>query len=110
MTCSMDIPEEYDHPDFKNVCIDIIQRCSKAKVGVGIHMSQLTTPIEGYQEMIDAGMNWVPFGSDIGVLMYEMGRHLKGFRDKMGDVYEKTGGDGLNIASCLTGLIESDRK
>ena len=36
ITCSMGIPEEYEHPDFIRTVCDIIKRCRKAGVGVGI--------------------------------------------------------------------------
>ena len=38
ITCSMEIPEEYDNPEFVRTVVDVIKRCRKAGKGVGIHM------------------------------------------------------------------------
>ena len=36
ITCSMEIPEEYEHPEFVQTITDVIKRCRKAGKGVGI--------------------------------------------------------------------------
>ena len=103
LTCSMDIPEEYEHPEFRRVLEDIIVRCERTGVGVGVHMSQLSTSLEGYLELIQKGMNYVLFGSDVGVLMKGMGDGLRTFREAMGDSFV-AGTEETNrpVASCLT--------
>lgn len=85
MTVSMEIPEEYDHPDFVAVLDDIIARCGKAGVGVGAHLSQAVAPDSRFEALIDRGMNWVLYGADIALVVTEMNDRLNGFRKHAGD-------------------------
>ena len=87
MTTSMEIPEEYDHPDFVAVVDDIIGRSRQAGLGVGVHFCQSATNDDRYKRLIDKGMNWVLYGSDIALLECEMSKRLRGLRDHVGDTY-----------------------
>ena len=37
LSCSLGIPEQYDHPDFLNACETIFNKARKASVGAGVH-------------------------------------------------------------------------
>ena len=87
LTTSMEIPTEYDDLEFRKVLDDIIKRCRQAGIGVGIHLSQTAVSEERCKELMEKGMNWVLYDADITLLIFEMGRRLKEFRDHMGDTY-----------------------
>ena len=84
MTVSMEIPEEYDHPDFAALVEDIVARCKKAGVGVGVHYSQRTATDDRFRELIDLGMNWILYGADITLVDTGMRKSLSALRDHAG--------------------------
>ena len=102
MTVSMDLPAEYDHPDFLRMLHDIIKRCNKAGIGVGVHLSQLANSDQRFKELIDKGMNWIVYGADIALLISEMRKRLRNFRDHMEDTYTDPSDTATPpAASCL---------
>ena len=62
ITCSMGIPVEYSNPDFIKVIVDVVKRCRRLNVGVGIH-TNLNNP--AFKPFFDAGMNFLLDASDI---------------------------------------------
>ena len=102
LTTSMDIPEEYGHPEFVAVVDDIIRRCRQAGIGVGVHFSQTVTSDQRYRELLEKGANWMLYGADIALLVSEMRKRLRSFRDHMGDSYEAGEGADGSVQSCLT--------
>ena len=102
MTVSMDLPNQYDHPDFVKMLDDIIERCRKGGIGVGAHLSQSTNSDQRFKELIEKGMNWVLYGADIVLLTLEMNKRLREFRDHMGDTYTNAPDTAAPpAASCL---------
>ena len=64
MTCSLGIPEQYDHPLFKAAVNTIIKKARKKKVGVGIHAFYPS----GFKQEIEwakQGANLIVHSSDI---------------------------------------------
>jgi 4-hydroxy-2-oxoheptanedioate aldolase len=101
VTCSMDIPLEWNNPAFVKVINDIIVRCRAANIGVGVHLSQIITTDEQFIEMMKLGLNWVLYGADVAVLIQEMPKRLKILREAMGDTFTREGGDAPPAASCI---------
>lgn len=106
MTLSMGIPEQYTHPDFDAVLGTIISKCRAAGKGVGIHFSQTVSPDERYIEYMRKGMNWVLYGADVAILLNRMTTSLAGFREAMGDGFERDPDSPGGPSSCL-GLPDS---
>jgi len=62
ITCSMGIPLEYDNPGFISLMVDVVSRCRRMGVGVGMHGSA-TNP--DYRPLLDAGANFMLDAADI---------------------------------------------
>jgi len=101
MTVSMDIPEQYDHPEFVAMLEDILTRCKAAGVGAGVHLSQMVADDTRFTNLIEKGMNWVLYGADIALLVGEMRKRLDGFRTHMGDTYAGRQDNQVSASSCL---------
>lgn len=101
LTVSMEIPEEFEHPDFVRVVDDIVMRCRDAGLGVGVHLSQMVAQDDRFRALLDKGMNWVLYGADIALLVSEMRRRLDGFRSEMKDTYVRGAAENGEPASCL---------
>jgi 4-hydroxy-2-oxoheptanedioate aldolase len=99
ITCSMGIPEEYDHPDFIRTVEDVIRRCRKAGVGVGIQ-TDLAAP--ACQPWLDAGMNFMFHLSDVIKMRNVMNHELATLRRGYGDAYDRNGnGNGSAAKVCI---------
>jgi 4-hydroxy-2-oxoheptanedioate aldolase len=71
LSCSLGIPEQYDHPKFDAAVRDIIRRARAAQVGAGIHFwGQLEQEIE----WLRCGMNLLIHSTDITLFT----KHLRG--------------------------------
>jgi len=101
LTVSMEIPEEYEHPDFLALVVDVVRRARAAGVGVGIHYSQAVTPDERFVALMHEGMNWILYGADVSLARAEMTRRLTAFRAQMGDAFTPDGPATNAPASCL---------
>tara|TARA_R100000027_G_scaffold66167_3_gene61655 strand:+ start:25682 stop:26587 length:906 start_codon:yes stop_codon:yes gene_type:complete len=81
ITVSMGIPEEYSHPDFVQAVEDIILRCRRNNVGVGIHLPLLQIDPEILAKWTGAGMNFLINGTDIAILREAMNSQIRRLRD-----------------------------
>jgi 4-hydroxy-2-oxoheptanedioate aldolase len=98
ITCSMGIPEEYGHPDFIRTVVDVIHRCRKAGVGVGIQVD-LASPAN--QAFLDAGMNLMFHLSDLIKMRNVMNAELAALRGGYGDTYVQNGtGNSATPQTC----------
>ena len=86
ITCSMEIPEEYENPKFIDTVKDIVKRCRKLGKGVGIH-SDLTA--DKCREFLDTDMNFMLHLADVVKMRDTMNSEFRAMREKFGDVYEK---------------------
>ncbi len=109
LTVSMEIPTEYDHPDFVGLVEDITRRCRRREIGVGLHTKLLDLKPEVLQRFLDAGMNWLPNSADITIGRDETNRQLRQLRRQAGDVYQR--GDKLlqPMATCISGKDSGQR-
>jgi 4-hydroxy-2-oxoheptanedioate aldolase len=99
ITCSMEIPEEYENPEFVRTVVDVIKRCRKAGKGVGIHMDMM---LPRARPFLDAGMNFMLHLADVIKMRQVMSSDLKSLRTSFGDVYVKDAAvGGTDAASCI---------
>lgn len=64
LSCSMELPEEWDNPKCWEVIEDIVVRCRAANIGVGLHLHPRLHKVERVHQLIASGMNWVLDGAD----------------------------------------------
>lgn len=88
ITCSMGIPEEYSNPKFVDTVCDIIRRCRKCGVGVGIQMD-LADPAQ--KPFLDAGMNFMFHIADVIKMREMMNKEFAMLRAAYGDTYTREG-------------------
>ena len=106
LTVSLEIPEQYDNPEFLRLVVDVVRRCRAAGKGVGIHYSQ-RTPAERWNALLDEGLNWILYGADITSITTGMRRDLGAIRQRMGDLYTTDANTATEPSSCLDlGLAE----
>jgi 4-hydroxy-2-oxoheptanedioate aldolase len=82
LTCSLGIPEQYDHPDFQEAIGVIIQKARANQVGVGIHHNFAHHQIE----WIKAGANMVMHSSDISAFNRALTAEFKAIRAATDDI------------------------
>jgi len=109
LTVSMEVPEEYGHPEFRRVLKDIIRRSRAAGLGVGAHFSQGAVSDEVFNELMDEGMNWILYGADVSLLVTEMRARLAAFRRRMGDKYVTDADTTVEPSSCLSTTLEPEQ-
>lgn len=98
ITCSMGIPEEYDNPDFVRTVCDVIKRCRKCGVGVGIQ-TDLAAPQN--QVFLDAGMNFMFHLADVIKMRDKMNIEFAALRKAYGDTYSRDGAQAGSPGSCI---------
>lgn len=103
ITCSMGIPEEYTNPDFINTVCDVIRRCRKCGVGVGIQVD-LTLP--HFKPFLDAGQNFMFHLADVIKMREHMNREFDGLRKMYGDVYSRDGSKPSTPGACIDRSVE----
>jgi 4-hydroxy-2-oxoheptanedioate aldolase len=91
LSCSMGLPEQYDHPRFNKAVIDIIERARAKGKGAGVHFS------EGLEPQIEwgrAGANLMVHSSDFAVAGKGLKQDIGALRVALGDTREagETGG------------------
>jgi 2-keto-3-deoxy-L-rhamnonate aldolase RhmA len=107
ISCSMGIPEEYDNPQFIRTVTDIIQRCRRVGVGVGI---QADLAAASSKPFLDAGMNFMFHFADVVKMRETMNGEFAALRRTYGDQYDRTGSNGAAIATaevCIDQTRES---
>jgi len=62
LSCSLGIPEHYDHPEFLASCETIFRKARAAGVGAGIHFSG---SVEQQARFIRLGANLIIHSSDV---------------------------------------------
>jgi len=82
LTCSLGIPEQYDHPDFDKVVRGIIKKARAANVGVGMHNCP---SVDQEIEWMKAGLNLILRLSDIVFFKKGLIKDLNALRQGIGD-------------------------
>ena len=82
LSVSLGVPEQYEHPDFRQAVTTIIQKGRAAGVGVGIHWS------EGISELVSwarEGLNLIIHSSDFRLVEEALTADIRHFRAELGD-------------------------
>jgi 2-keto-3-deoxy-L-rhamnonate aldolase RhmA len=85
LSCNLGIPEQYDHPLFRQSVETIIRKARAHNIGAGIH----TWEAVGYdQEILWAkhGANFIMHGSDVVLFKEAMQRDMRKLRESLDDV------------------------
>ncbi len=88
LSCSLGLPEQYDHPDFNAAIRTIIRKSREAGVGIGIHHNFVHHEIE----WVKAGANLVMHSSDISAFNRALTAEFKQIRqatDDAGDIVDE---------------------
>ena len=79
ITCSMEIPEEYENPRFLDTLKDVVRVCREKNKGVGLHCDY-RVPLN--EQMIDWGMNFILNLSDVTKARNALAEDFEYFRAK----------------------------
>ncbi len=82
LSCSLGIPEQYDHPDFDKTVRGIIAKARAANVGVGMHNCP---SIDQEIEWMKAGLNLILRLSDVAFFRKGLSQDLEALRRGVGD-------------------------
>jgi len=84
LTCSLGIPEQYDHPQFLEAVEEIIAKAREAGVGAGVHAFY----VDGIHQEIawgETGANLMVHSGDINRFSKIMGREISELRQALGE-------------------------
>jgi 2-keto-3-deoxy-L-rhamnonate aldolase RhmA len=82
LSCSLGIPEQYDHPRMDKAVREIISKARAKKVGVGVHNLPL---VEQEIRWAKAGLNMILRLSDMTLFRHALERDLNRIRKDLGD-------------------------
>ena len=81
LSCSLGLPERYDHPDFLSACKTIFQKARRAGIGAGIHY---WGDIEQQANFLKLGANMLIHSADITLFQKHLTVEIKAIRDAAG--------------------------
>lgn len=96
LTCSLGIPEQYDHPLFRKTVAAIISKARAKQVGAGIHVWGDV----GYEEEISwarNGANLIMHASDIYAFSEALSKELRHIKSSLGESLIMKPASGINI-------------
>ena len=82
LSCSLNIPEQYDHPKFDQACRKIFATARKHGVGAGVHAWM---GLEQTAKWAEAGANFIVHESDMRTFAHHMSTDLPKLRKMLGD-------------------------
>ncbi|MBT3275922.1 MAG: aldolase [Spirochaetales bacterium] len=97
ITCSMEIPEEYDNPLFIAEMKKVIDICKSRGKGVGLHQDHRIPAVSG---LVDYGLNWILNASDIVKAKNSLTEDYAEIRSRFGDTYEDPLSNGESAGSA----------
>ena len=83
LSCSLNIPEKYDHPEFDRACREIFAKARAKGVGAGVHAWM---GLEQTAKWAEAGANFIVHESDMRTFAFHMGGDLPKLRKMLGDL------------------------
>ena len=86
LSCSLGIPEQYDHPEFDRAVREIYSKARAKGVGAGMHFMFPQMGLEMDIEWIRAGGNLVIHSGDIIAASMHLGAEIAQLRAAVGDV------------------------
>lgn len=87
LSCSLDIPEEYNHPDFEQAIQTIIRTARKHGVGAGIHSWM---GVDREAAWVKAGANLLIHSSDILAMSKSLDAEIRQLRSILHDDVSKS--------------------
>ncbi len=91
LSCSLGIPEQYDHPRFDDAVRTIFQKARQHGVGAGIHF---WTNLDQELQWARAGGNLIMHGSDLAFFRQNLEQELDHVRAALGDSRNSEQGGG----------------
>jgi 4-hydroxy-2-oxoheptanedioate aldolase len=83
LSCSLGVPEQYDHPLFEKAVEEIITKARAKNIGAGVHNLPCMDQEIRWKEM---GLNLVLHLSDVTLVRTGLSRNLKALREAAGEV------------------------
>ncbi|GAA5220185.1 HpcH/HpaI aldolase family protein [Membranihabitans marinus] len=96
LSCSLGIPEQYDHPRFIEAVDEIITKARKQNVGAGIHMIY-SGGLEQEIKWANKGGNLILHSADIIAFSNGLKREIDQIKKALGDDHVKGDSPGINI-------------
>ena len=93
LSCSLGVPEQYDHPDFMKAVRTIFTKARTRNIGAGIHFTGDPTK---QIEFLNAGANMLIHCADISLFARHLRRDLRTIKEAIGDV-DSSQGDTLQF-------------
>ena len=93
LSCSLGLPERYDHPDFMNAVGTIFTKARHHNVGAGIHF---TGNVTKQLEFLNAGCNMLIHCADISLFARALRKDLRAIKATIGDV-DSSADDAIQI-------------
>ncbi len=96
LSCSLGIPEQYDHPLFKESVSTILKKARNKSVGAGVHVFYPS----GFQQEIQwakQGANLIVHSSDILAFKYTLQREILDIKESLGQTPHRIEDETVNI-------------
>ncbi len=87
LSCSLGVPEQYDHPDFLDACETIFRKARAASVGAGIHF---WGDVQQQTHLLKLGANMLIHSADISLFQKHLQMELAAIKTAIGLVREDT--------------------
>lgn len=82
LSCSLGVPEHYDHPRFESTVLEIIRKARARGVSAGMHA---WVGIERFVTWAEAGLNLIIHSADILAMRDKLGPEIRDLRNRLGD-------------------------
>jgi 2-keto-3-deoxy-L-rhamnonate aldolase RhmA len=82
LSCSLGLPEQYNHPIFEKAVEEIIRKAAKQQVPIGIHFSE--SPLRQLR-WIPVGLSIIVHSSDMALFSQRLQSDLKEIREALGN-------------------------
>ncbi len=93
LSCSLGIPEQYDHPRFEEAVTRIFRTARARGVAAGIHG---WVGIERFVQWAGAGLNFIIYSADILAMRDKLTADVKEMKTRLGDIVAaKNGSDNI---------------
>ncbi len=89
LSCSLGVPEQWDHPKFLDACETIFRKARTAGVGAGIHF---WGSVEQQTRFLEMGANMLIHSADISLFQQHLRLELAAIKRSVGIAHEKDGG------------------
>lgn len=79
LTCSLGVPEEYDHPEYLAACKTILGKARAAGIGAGVHW---WGTVEEHERFVGFGANLISYNCDLTVFPQYLRQDLSALRKR----------------------------